>query len=350
VLDINEGPVDAVLTVTRTPTENVLPTNGNQVVGTLTSRDTDAMTPADISDAAKNLKFSVVSPANLFAIGGSQTCVAATPSGQSCTVSLMQTGALDFEASTPAGQQVVTLRVEDSFGQWNTFDVKVPVINVNEPPTGVVFTPDAVPTIEEGVAVNTLITTATAIDPDVSDTQTFTLISSGGGAVKLGAPSRRRASSIALLVADSTKFDFETSPSIAFSLRVTDSTGASFTVTSAITVRDKPMVVSSSVSSISEAAVVDTQRVAMLTLENYDTVDTPTFFMASLSMDSVANNNNFFKVLPIAGQPTKAGLYLTRALDYDQGLRTLVASIGVSFASNRTPVNTRLTYDVTNVK
>lgn len=342
VLDVNEGPTDFNFTLTRTPVENVKPTTPLSV-GTIVSKDYDI-------NPTSPLKFMITSPKGLFEIGNDIVCSPATPSGQSCSVSLLQVEALDYE---DISKNSIVIRVQDSAGAWGEFTVIVPVINVNEPPTGVIFSPSIQPFVLEGSPVNTVITTIIAEDPDIGDTHTFSLINDGNGAVKLGTViSGRRDTSISLLVADSSKFDFETSPTITFAIRVTDSGNLSLDVTRTIIVRDRPMEIKSSTTLISEKTLVGVQKVATLTLENYDITDALYWFLAASSLDNLNNNNDFFSIKRITNSnPPRAELFLAKQLDYDMfpTLRTLIVSVGVSFMSGRMPVNTRLTFDVTDI-
>ena len=345
VLDVNEGPQELSLIVTRTPVENVKPTTPLSV-GTLTSKDYDA-------NSNQPLQFIITSPKELFEIGSDVVCSTTLPSGQSCSVSLLQKEALDYESTTPElGKQSVVIRVTDSLGAWNEYTVIVPIINVNEAPIDVIFSPSPQPFVMEGSPINTVITTITANDPDMGDSHTFTLVNDADGAVKLGSviTDRRRDTSVSLLVANPAKFDFETNQTIAFVLKVTDNGNLSIIISKTIEVRDRPMEITSNTTLISEGTLVATQRVATLILQNYDTSDSLSWFLAAASMDNMDNNNDFFTIKGISGSsPPQAELFLTKKLDYDASLRTLVVSVGVSFVGGRMPVNKRLTFDVTDV-
>ena len=345
VRDSNEGPSTLNFTLTRTPVENIKPVTPMSV-GTLVAKDYD-------EPNASPLQFIVTSPKGLFEIGNDIACSPTTPSGQSCSVSLLQKEALDYEANTPVGQQSVVIRVQDSMGAWNEFTVIVPITNVNEPPTGVIFSPSEQPFVVEGTPINTVITTIIATDPDFGDTHTFSLINDGNGAVKLGTViSGRRDTYVPLLIADMTKFDFETNPIITFVLKVTDSGNLSLIMNKTIEVRDKPMEITSNTTLVSEGTQVATQSVATLTLQNYDTVDSLSWFLAATSLDNLDNNNDFFTINGVAGSiPPQAKLFLTKPLDYDtlSTLRTLIVSVGVSFIGGRMPINKRISFDLTDI-
>jgi hypothetical protein len=342
VLDVNEGPVYLNLSITRVPIENVKPLSPLSV-GTLIAKDYDL-------NSNKSLKFTISSPQNLFEIGNDETCIFDNKTGISCSVSLLQVNALDYEGTTPPGSQSVIIRVEDGLGKWKDYTVNVPVINVNEPPTGIIFSPSDIPFVIENPPINTVITTITAVDPDLVDSHTFTLVNDADGAVKLGFLSRdRRDTHVSLLVASPSKFDFESQPYISFSIRVTDSMNLSIIVTKTIEVRDRPMLITTNITTISENTLIETQRVAILTLQNYDISDTLSWFLAANSLDSQDNNNDLFRISGIfRSNPPQASLFLAKMVDYETQ-KSVIASVGISFSGGRIPVNTRLTFDVINV-
>jgi hypothetical protein len=362
VVDVNEGPSYLNFTLNRIPVENVKPVLPLSV-GTLVAKDYDAL-------FNRTMVFTIISPDGLFAIGQDMVCNngsgsgSGSSSGQTCSVSLLQVQSLDYEATIPPGQQVVAIRVEDGFGLWKDFTVIVPVTNVNEPPVGVIFSPSAQPFVMEGAPVGTVITMIFADDQDMNDTHTFELLDDGSGSVKLSSSSSSSSSSsrsrsadgsgITLLVANSSRFPRVNMPAqfqlFNFTLRVVDSGNLSIVVTKTIEVRDKPMVIESSTTLISEGTVVKTQRVALLTLQNYDISEAVSWFLAASSLDSLNNNNDMFSVRGIAGSnPPAAELFLEKVVDYESSQRTVQVSVGVSFTGNNMPVNTRLTFDVTDV-
>ena len=351
VLDVNEGPSYLNLTLTMIPVENVKPVTSLKL-GTLIAKDYDA-------NNLNPLVFTISSPAGLFTIGDDEACTlnVAPDSGITCTVSLlqMQSQALDYEATTPAGQQTVVVRVKDEQGVWQEHRVIIPIVNVNEPPLGVVFSPSQNPFVIEGSPINTVITTITAIDADIGDAHTFTLLDNGNGAVKLGSVPlaiSRRDIAVTLLVSNASMFDFEKKPTISFTIRITDSGNLSIDVTKSIEVKDRPMEITASTTLVSETTIVKKQRVALLTLQNYDIQDPLEWFLAAPSLDSQNNNNDLFMIRGLSGSiPPQAELLIVKQLDYDAvgAIRSLVVSVGVSFMSGIAPVNKRLVFDVTNV-
>ncbi len=342
VLDVNEGPSYLNLLLKYTPVENVKPVTPLSV-GTLVAKDYDINTNV-------SMQFSITSPKGLFQIGNDKICVLTNQSGLSCNVSLMQVEALDYESTTPAGSQNVVIRIEDVFGAWNEFTVIVPIINVNEAPNGIIFTPNPQPFVIENSPINTVITTILANDPDIDDFHTFELINNGDGAFKLDSQRfGRRDTSVNLLVANSSKFDFETNPSMSFTIKVTDSGNLSVVVTKTIEVRDRPMVITSNSTSIRENTIIRNQRIALLTLENYDIPDSLSWFFAADDLDNQDNNNDMFIIRSIAGSiPPQAELYLGKSVDFES-VKSLTVSVGVSFSGGRMPVNTRLIFNITDV-
>jgi hypothetical protein len=339
VTDVNEGPKSFNFTLIRTPVENITPVTPLSV-GTVVAKDYDINTNVP-------LKFTLVAPSDLFQLGQDEVCSPISNiGGISCNVSILQIKSLDYEATVPPGQQPVVIRAEDEQGLWQEYTLIIPVLNVNEAPIDVIFSPSTQPFVLEGAPVNTVISTITANDPDLGDIHTFTLLDNANGAVKLGSVvTGRRDTSVTLLVADSSKLDYETKPLLAFVIRVTDNGNLSVVVNKTIEVRDRPMEIITSTTTISESAPV-TQKVAILTLQNYDTDDTLSWFLSASSLDNLNNNNDLFT---ITGSGPKADLFLVKPLDYDAALRTLIVSVGVSFMSGRLPVSKRITFDVTDV-
>ncbi len=341
VIDVNEGPSYLNLSVTRMPIENIKPITPLSV-GTLFAKDYDLNNNLPI-------KFTIQSPQNIFQIGNDKTCIFDSKTGLTCSVSLLQVDALNYELSPPGFQQV-NIRIEDAFGEWNDYKVNVPIINVNESPTGIIFSPSSIPFVMENSPIDTIITTITAEDQDLDDSHTFTLINDANGAVKLGELKHNiKDTYITLLVANSSKFDFETQPVITFSLRVTDSGNLSIIVNKTFEVRDEPMEITSSTTTIRENTLINTQRVALLTLENYDITDSLSWFMASDDLDSEDNENDIFTIRKIFNSnPPQAELFIKKPFDYETQ-KSVIASVGVSFSGGRMPVNTRLTFNIIDV-
>jgi hypothetical protein len=93
-------------------------------------------------------------------------------------------------------------------------------------------------------------------------------------------------------------------------------------------------------------------KVARLTLNNYDTLgDAISWFRIQPDVDGARSNNQYFnRPVPVPGSnPPQADLTLAQTLDFDAGLRTVIAGLGVSFASNRLPVDEHITFQVTNI-
>ena len=86
-------------------------------------------------------------------------------------------GALDNESAT---SHQVTVRVTDSAG--NTYDevFTINVTNGNEAPTDLALSAD---TVAENSANGTVVGQLSAVDPDASDTATYSLVDNAGGQV-----------------------------------------------------------------------------------------------------------------------------------------------------------------------
>ena len=181
----NEAPTDLALSA-NTVAENSA--NGT-VVGQLSAVDPDA------SDTAT---YSLVDNAGgRFAIDGSNIVVA---------------GALDYETAT---SHQVTVRVTDSAG--NTYDetFTVNVNNVNEAPTDLALSAN---TVAENSANGTIVGQLSAVDPDASDTATYSLVDNAGGRFAIDGSN--------IVVAGA--LDNESATSHQVTVRVTDSAGNTY--------------------------------------------------------------------------------------------------------------------------
>jgi serralysin len=89
--------------------------------------------------------------------------------------------------------------------------ITINVTNVNEAPTGLSLSGT---TVVENSAAGTEIGVFSAMDPDLNDTFTFSLVEGGGGAFKIEGGK--------LVVADASKLDFEKSSSYQIKVRATD--------------------------------------------------------------------------------------------------------------------------------
>jgi serralysin len=90
-------------------------------------------------------------------------------------------------------------------------DITINVTNVNETPTGLSLSGT---TVAENSATGTEVGIFSAMDPDLNDTFTFSLVEGGGGAFKIEGGK--------LVVADASKLDFEKSSSYQITVRATD--------------------------------------------------------------------------------------------------------------------------------
>ncbi|OQW55470.1 MAG: hypothetical protein A4S14_12520 [Proteobacteria bacterium SG_bin9] len=179
VTDVNETPTNILLSGT-TVAENSA--NGT-VVGALSASDPDA-------NGASN--FTLLDDAGgRFGISGGN---------------LVVTGALNFEA---AASHDVTVRVTDAGGLSYDKTFTVNVGNVNETPTNILLSGA---TVAENSANGTVVGSLSAIDPDASDTATFSLQDNAGGRFAIAGGN---------LVVNGA-IDYETAPSHQVTVRVTD--------------------------------------------------------------------------------------------------------------------------------
>jgi Cadherin domain len=139
---------------------------------------------------------------------------------------LRTAAALNFEAGST---RTVCVRTTDS--TYNTFDknLTVNVTNVNEAPTNVTLSPSS---IAENQAVNTVVGTLSATDPDAGGSFTFTLACAVAGAddgsFNISGTNLR----------SSAMFDFETKSSYSICVRVTDQGSLTFDKNLTVNVTD----------------------------------------------------------------------------------------------------------------
>lgn len=179
VTDVNETPTNILLSGT-TVAENSA--NGT-VVGALSASDPDA-------NGASN--FTLLNDAGgRFGISGGN---------------LVVTGALNFEA---AASHDVTVRVTDAGGLSYDKTFTVNVGNVNETPTNILLSGA---TVAENSANGTVVGSLSVIDPDASDSATFSLQDNAGGRFAIAGGN---------LVVNGA-IDYEAAPSHQVTIRVTD--------------------------------------------------------------------------------------------------------------------------------
>ena len=173
---------------------------------------------------------------------------------------------LDLES---ASSHAVTVRVTDAGGLVLDKTFSIDLTNVNEAPTDVALSANAV---VEGAAADTVIGTLQGIvDPDAGDTHAFSLIDDAGGRFKLVGDS--------LQVFDGTLLDFETASSHAVTVRVTDAGALSYDEVLTIDVTDAneaPTDVTLSANSVAEGAATDTIVGTLLGVVDQDAGDSHT--------------------------------------------------------------------------
>ncbi|CAN7448123.1 beta strand repeat-containing protein [Devosia sp. LjRoot3] len=119
---------------------------------------------------------------------------------------------LDFET---APSHEITIEVTDSGGLTHSEVVTIEVVNTTEAPTDILV---AGGTVVENAAAGTVVATLSAVDADLGDTFTYSIIAGGAGLFEIVGDQIR--------VAAGAQVDFETATSHDLTLRVTDGAGA----------------------------------------------------------------------------------------------------------------------------
>ena len=147
VLDANDAPTGVALTPASLP-ENA---GSNRVVGNLRAID---------QDTNDTFSYAFATPTTDFVIVAGQ---------------LIATGSFDFETLSSYTPSIV---VSDAAGASVTVPVNVQVTDVNERPTNVLISNQAV---NENLAPGALVGLLTALDVDVNETATYSLVPGSGG-------------------------------------------------------------------------------------------------------------------------------------------------------------------------
>ena len=147
VLDANDAPTGVALTPASLP-ENA---GSNRVVGNLRAID---------QDTNDTFSYAFATPTTDFVILAGQ---------------LIATGSFDFETLS---SYIPTIVVSDAAGASVTVPVNVQVTDVNERPTNVLISNQAV---NENLAPGALVGLLTALDVDANETATYSLVSGSGG-------------------------------------------------------------------------------------------------------------------------------------------------------------------------
>jgi hypothetical protein len=218
VVDVNDAPSNIMLS-SNTINEN---SSINTVIGTLSASD---------EDAGASHTFSIVGgDTSSFNINGNQ---------------LRSSEVFNHEVKASYS---VTVRATDNSGLTYDKSLSVSVLNVNETPTGIALSNN---TINEYVAVNTVVGVLTTTDPDGSDTFTYSLV---GGDTSLFNINGNQLRSSAI-------FDWEGVNSYSVTVRSTDAGGLYTQATFGINianVSEAPTDIALSTNTINENAAVNT--------------------------------------------------------------------------------------------
>ena len=136
---------------------------------------------------------------------------------------LVVNGQLNYEA---ARSYTVTVRVTDNGSPQMSaqFSLTVSIVDENEPPSSVTITSN---TVAENAAINTVIGSFQATDPDAGQTVSYDLLTTGGGKFEMN-------SNAQLYVASG--LNYEAQSQFMLSVRVTDSASPSLSTISTITI------------------------------------------------------------------------------------------------------------------
>ena len=131
-------------------------------------------------------------------------------------ITVAQGAVLDFE-TTP--QLTIAAKVTDQAGLSFTKNLVVSLTNVNEGPTALTLTGG---TVKENSAAGTVVGTVKGTDPDKGDVLTYSLTENANGRFVINATTG------VITVAQGAVLDFETTPQIALTARVTDQGGLTY--------------------------------------------------------------------------------------------------------------------------
>ena len=122
----------------------------------------------------------------------------------------------------------LTVTATDRGGLATSQVFSIPVLDVNEPPTDILFGTD----IDENTANGTLVKVAVAVDPDEGDSFTYELVGNAGGRFAIDSETGE------VTVAQGAALDHEAAASHGITIRVTDSGGETYQETFTIHVND----------------------------------------------------------------------------------------------------------------
>jgi hypothetical protein len=241
VQDIDEFDVSALADANAAANTVAENSAAGTVVG-LTARASDA----DATTNAVNYAFTTAgNPGNLFAIDAASGVV---------TVA----GALDFEA---APSRTVEIRATSADGSISTqsFTIAVSDVNENSGPVGAVADLNAAAnTVAENAAAGTAVgVTARAVDPDATDTVTYSLSDNAGGRFAINATTG------VVSVANGTLLNAEAAAAHNLTIVATSTDGSTTTQALAVAVQD--------VDEFDVSAVADTNNAANSVAENATT-------------------------------------------------------------------------------
>ncbi|RNC81702.1 MAG: hypothetical protein ED559_07920 [Phycisphaera sp.] len=181
-------------------------------------------------------------------------------------ITVAEGAVLDHES---AGAHEVTVRVTDSGGATYEESLTITVGDVNEGPSDISFTGGSV---DENAAAGTPVASVSVTDVDDGDSHSFELTDDAGGRFEIDSDGN-------ITVADGADLDHESADAHEVTVRVTDSSGATYEESVTITVGDvneAPSDISFTGGSVDENAAVGTQ-VASVSVADVDAGDSHSF-------------------------------------------------------------------------
>ena len=200
---------------------------------------------------------------------------------------------LDYEKAT---QHTITVKSTDSGtpSLWTTKSFIIKVLDVNERPTSVSLDKNVV---VENSPLNTVIGTLSTVDPDNSQTFTYTLLDGDSGRFRLdGAVLKVAASNVKCLALGGSEclFDYETAQQHTIRVRAIDNGSPALSIDVTLTIKvadanDKPRALDLSSNDVYENEPVGT-RVGTLTARDEDALQ-------KLSFTLLNDDNGMFKIV-----------------------------------------------------
>ncbi len=210
----------------------------------------------------------------------------------------LKTAAILDADTTP--QLFIRVRTTDAGGLYYENMFTIGVTGINEPPTGVTASSNSIP---ENLPSNSTVAVLDAVDPDVGDTHTYTLIT-GTGSTNNNLFTIQGSNLRAIA-----PFDFETAILLSIRVRTVDSQSQAYEEVIVLTVsnvNEAPTNLAMAANTTSENQSIGTM-VSSISSTDVDAGDSHTYTLVS---GAGSTNNNSFTI-------TSGQLFTTIALDYE---------------------------------